>query len=36
VPVLFDAVPYMRRGGKTTVAEPLVAPVPGRASTREG
>jgi hypothetical protein len=36
LPVLFDAVPYMRRGGKTAIAEPLVAPVPGRASTREG
>jgi hypothetical protein len=34
--VLFDAVPYMRNGGKTASAEPNVAPVPGRASTREG
>jgi CDP-diacylglycerol--glycerol-3-phosphate 3-phosphatidyltransferase len=36
LPVLFDAVPYMRRGGKAAIAEPLVAPVPGRAGTREG
>jgi hypothetical protein len=35
VPVLFDAVPYIRRGGKTAVAEPLAAPVRGRASTPE-
>jgi hypothetical protein len=36
VPVLFDAVPYIRRGGNAAIAEPLVAPVPGRASTPEG
>jgi hypothetical protein len=36
VPVLFDAVPYMRRGGKSAIAEPLVARVPGRASTPDG
>jgi CDP-diacylglycerol--glycerol-3-phosphate 3-phosphatidyltransferase len=36
LPVLFDAVPYMRQGSKTTIAEPLAASVPGRASTREG
>ena len=36
VPVLFDAVPYMRSGGKTAVAEPLVAQVSGRASNPEG
>jgi hypothetical protein len=36
LPVLFDAVPYMRQGSKTTIAEPLAASVPGRASTPEG
>ena len=36
VPVLVDAVPYMRHGGKTEIAEPLAAPVAGRASTPEG
>ena len=36
VPVLFDAVPYMRHGGKTAIAEPLAAPVPvARAPTRD-
>jgi hypothetical protein len=29
-------MPYMRHGGKTEIAEPPVAPVPGRASTPEG
>jgi CDP-diacylglycerol---glycerol-3-phosphate 3-phosphatidyltransferase len=36
VPVLFDAVPYIRNGGKTAIEEPLVAPVRGRTSTPKG
>jgi CDP-diacylglycerol---glycerol-3-phosphate 3-phosphatidyltransferase len=36
LPVVFDAVPYMRNGGKITSAEPQVARVPGRANTPEG
>ena len=36
VPVLVDSVPYIRKGGKTAIAEPLVAPVSGRAGTPEG
>jgi CDP-diacylglycerol---glycerol-3-phosphate 3-phosphatidyltransferase len=36
VPVLVDAVPYIRRGGKTAIPEPLVVRVPGGAGTPEG
>ena len=36
VPVLVDAVPYIRRGGKTAIPEPRVVRVPGGAGTPEG